>query len=238
MKNSFSQATKNILTRHFGGTDTGTAVPYISGTFFIWFESIPAAISEYTTELPAALSTNDIQLLMSGSCIGVTPPGGTLNNVDFTGLGGTKWGVPGNIDYGTTISLKFIEFSKTPILDIMHCWVKMIRDYRLGISEKLKTTDDGGNAKKDYAATLYYWTTSPDGNGIEYYACYDGVYPLKDPQDLFASDVETVGRVDVEIEFHLDTIWHEKWVLDKCKNLNTNFTNIIQTYKDRKPAGA
>jgi hypothetical protein len=156
MKNSFSQATKDILTRKFGGTDTGVATPYISGTFFVWFESLPAAISDYTSELPAALSTNEMQALLSGACIGVTPPGGSLNAVEFTGLGGTKWGVPGNIDYGTTVSLKFIEFSKTPILDIIHCWFKMIRDYRLGISEKLKTTDDGGNAKKDYAATHHH----------------------------------------------------------------------------------
>jgi hypothetical protein len=238
MKYSFAELGNNIVTRKFGGTLIGTADPYLTGYHFIRFDYLPPNLANYTTNFNSSISSNsEIETILAASCLSVTPPGGTLNTVEFTGLGGIKWAVPGNIDYGTTVSMKFLEFNKTPILDIMHCWFKMIRDYRLGISEKLKTTDDGGNAKKDYAATLYYWTTSPDAHGIEYYACYDGVFPTKDPQDLFSSDVETVGRVDVEIEFHFDTAWHEKWVLDKCKNLNNNFTGIIQTYKDRKPAG-
>lgn len=226
MKSSFAAVGSNNLTRKFGGTTKGVASPYLSGTFFIWFDKLPSNLQNLTKDGVSGLSANiDIQKILSGACTGVTPPGGTLSKVEFTGLGGIKWAVPGNIDYGNSVSLKFIEFSKTPILDIIHCWVKMMRDYRLGITDILKTNEDGsGYSKLDYAGTLYYWTTAPDGMGIEYYACYDGVFPTKDPQDLFSGDVETVGKLDVEIEFNVDTIWHEKWVLEKIKTFGSNFT--------------
>ena len=136
-----------------------------------------------------------------------------------------KWAVPGNIDYGNTVSVKFFEFNKTPILDIMHNWVKLIRDYRTGVADPL--LEDGeqgtGYSKRSYAGLMYYWTTAPDGRTVEYYACYDGVFPSKDPQDLFTSDVETVGRLDVEVEFNVDYAWHEPWVRQKCES-------FVQTY--------
>jgi hypothetical protein len=156
----------------------------------------------------------------------VTPPGGTLNKVEFTGLGGIKWGVPGNIDYGNEVSIKFLEMKGTPILDIMHAWVKLIRDYRMGASNDLLSDIKGGDySNSTYAAELYYWTTAPDGNEVQYYACYDGVFPNKDPQDLFTSDVESIGRLDIEIGFNVDHIWHEDWVKIKCQDLANAFSS-------------
>lgn len=211
MKNSFATAYNNILTRKFGGTTVGVADPYINGYHFIWIESLPTKITEYTRDLTSGLSdVSNIVKLLAATCLSVTPPGGTLNKVDFTGLGGVKWAVPGNIDYGNSVSVKYLEMSGTPILDIHHSWVKMIRDYRTGITEKLIDGDDGsGYSNKTYAAVMYYWTTAPDAKTVEYFACYDGVYPTKDPQDLFTSDVEAVGRLDIEIEYNVDYIWHE-----------------------------
>ena len=218
LRSSFSVLADNILTRKFGGTKVGVASPYVSGTFFVWFDYLPPGLTTYTSVGPSGLTDiSEIQKVLAAACIGVTPPGGTLNKIEYTGLGGIKWAVPGGIDYGNTVSLKFIEFSKTPILDIFHSWVKMIRDYRLGISDVLEDDDDGSGFLKDkYAGTLYYFTTAPDGYSIEYYACYDGIFPAKDPQDLFASDVETIGRLDIEIEFNVDYIWREPWVKEKC----------------------
>ncbi len=237
MKYSFAELGQNILTRKFGGTTTGVADPYSSGYFFIFFDRLPEKLSTYTSLGISGISSNsEIQNILAASCIGVTPPGGTLNKIEFTGLGGVKWAVPGNIDYGNSVSLKFIEFSKTPILDIMHGWVKMIRDYRTGITE-LESGDSGeGYTKKVYAATCYYWTTTPDGKTVEYYACYDGMFPSKDPQDLFSSDVETVARLDIEIEFNVDYIWHEKWVKDKCSNLTSMFMTAKKTVQGYQPS--
>lgn len=230
MKYSFAELGQNIITRKFGGTTVGVADPYTSGYHFIWFDKLPPGIAKYTQQGVSGISdTSQMQNILAASCLSVTPPGGTLNKIEFTGLGGVKWAVPGNIDYGNTVSVKFLEFNKTPILDIMHSWVKMIRDYRTGITD-LEDGDEGeGYTKKTYAGLMYYWTTAPDAKTVEYYACYDGIFPGKDPQDLFTSDVETVGRVDLEIEFNVDYAWHEPWVLEKCQAFSNTFSKQIET---------
>ena len=213
MKYSFAELGNNILTRKFGGTSAGVADPYTSGYFFFWLDKVPPGLIKGTGFEEAEIST-----ILAASCTGVTPPGGTLNKIEYTGLGGVKWAVPGNVDYGNTVSVKFIEFNKTPILNIMHNWVKMIRDYRTGVSGLIDGEDGSGYTKSKYAGLAYYWTTTPDCQSIEYYACFDGMFPSKDPQDLYSGDVETAGRLDVEIEFNVDYAWHEQWVYDKIQS--------------------
>jgi len=237
MKYSFAELGNQLLSRKFGGTTTGVANPLLSGYFFIWIENIPTALLQYTAEGGSGISsTSEIQNILAASCIGVTPPGGTLNAVDFTGLGGVKWTVPSNIDYGNTVSTKHIEFENTPILDIYHGWIKMIRDYRMGITDVLESYDDGsGNSKATYACTIYYWTTTPDGKYVQYYACYDGCFPKKDPQDLYSGDVETVGRIDVEQEWNLDYAYHEPWVKDKCQSYADGFAGMKDVIKGYGP---
>jgi hypothetical protein len=232
MKNSFSELGQNILTRKFGGTTHGVADPYVTGYHFVWFDKLPAGLPAYTSVGISALQSNsEIRNVLAASCLSVTPPGGTLNKVEFTGLGGVKWAVPGNIDYGNTVSVKFLEFNKTPILDIMHGWVKLIRDYRTGITDLVDGEQGTGYTKATYAGLMYYWTTAPDARTVEYYACYDGIFPGKDPQDLFTSDVETVGRLDIEVEFNVDYVWREPWVKAKCDSFASTFANAIPTVK-------
>ena len=221
MKYSFAELGQNLFSRKFGGTTVGVADPYISGMFFIWFDKLPTVLASYVSPGKAGIASNsEIKNILAASCTGVTPPGGTLNKIEFTGLGGIKWSVPGNIDYGNSLTLKFIEFNKTPLLDITHGWLKMIRDYRTGASNLIDGDDGSGYTKNTYAGLMYYWTTAPDGKSVEYYACYDGVYPTKDPQDLYSGDVENVARLDVEIEFNVDNPYHEPWVYDKCQALS------------------
>jgi len=229
MKTSFAALGENISTRRFGGSLAGVADPYVTGYHFIWFERIPTGILENVKAGANVASAAEIQSILASTCLSVTPPGGTLNKVEFTGLGGIKWAVPGNIDYGNTVSVKFFEFNKTPLLDIMHGWVKTMRDYRTGVSRLEDGADGAGYSKKTYASIMYYWTTAPDGKTVEYYACYDGVFPTKDPQDLFTSDVETVGRLDMEIEFNVDYAWHEDWVLKKCQTYADGFASVNST---------
>ena len=228
--NSFSGAggqSPNLLSRRFGSTSAGGGTePYITGTFGIWFDVIP----DFSEWMPSeGAKIEEIQNVLSACCTGVTPPGGTLNKIEFTGLGGVKWAVPGNIDYGNSVSMKFFEMGGRPIATAMHAWVKMIRDYKYGISNMTKVDYD----KTTYTGLCYYWTTKPNGLDIEYYACYEGMFPSKDPQDLFSSDVETIGKLDIEIEFNVDYIWHEDWVKAKCEDFAKNSvasTAIIDAY--------
>jgi len=222
IKNSFVNATTNRLSRNFGGTVAGVADPYLTGYHFIYFAKLPAALASYSS----GLEDGEIKNLLAGACLSVTPPGGTLNKVEYTGLGGVKFAVPGNIDYGNSVSVKFLEFNKIPVFNIMHGWVKMIRDYRTGTTNLIETDDGMGYSKSTYAGLMYYWTTAPDAKTVEYFACYDGLFPTKDPQDLFTSDVETIGRLDIEIEFNVDYVWHEDWVKEKCQEYAENIFNI------------
>jgi len=238
MKSSFANVTQNMATRRFGGTKVGVADPYVSGYHYVWFDKLPASLPAYTNLNSGLAKNDDIAAVLAATCLSVTPPGGTLNKVEFTGLGGIKWAVPGNIDYGNSVSVKFFEFNKTPLLDIFHGWMKMMRDYRTGVSNLVDGPVGAGYSKSTYACVMYYWTTSPDGQSIEYAACYDGVFPTKDPQDLFTSDVETVGRLDVEIEFNVDYAWHEKWVFSKCAALNSKFTDGLNHAEGIGESGA
>lgn len=232
IKNSFVNVPNNTLTRNFGGTVAGVADPYITGYHFVYFAKMPSKLPNYAL-LPNIAT---IQNLLAGACLSVTPPGGTLNKVEFTGLGGIKWAVPAGIDYGNSVSVKFLEFNGTPLLNIMHGWVKMIRDYRTGTTDLIEGEQLTGYSKSSYASIMYYWTTAPDAKTVEYYACYDGIFPTKDPQDLFTSDVETVGRLDVEIEFNVDYIWHEDWVKARCQELADDVysikADVIEKYGD------
>lgn len=226
LKNSFADLQANMLTRRWGGHTVGVADPYITGYHFIWFDGIPAgliaAMGRNTYEPVNPPSADNVSRILSATCTGVTPPGGTLNKIEFTGLGGVKWAVPGNLDYGNSVSVKFTEMQGLPITTIMHQWVKMIRDYRTGSTQALDDSDGTGYSKKTYTSLLYYWTTAPDANTIEYFACYDGVFPTKDPADLHASDIESIGKLDIEIEFNVDYAWHEQWVFDKCTEFHGN----------------
>jgi hypothetical protein len=236
LKNSFAKVPNNRLTRNFGGTITGVADPYLTGYHFIYMAALPTGLLQYT----GFDSQIDLGYYLAGACLSVTPPGGTLNKVEYTGLGGIKWAVPGNIDYGNSVSVKFLEFNGTPTANIMHGWIKMIRDYRTGVSNLQDGDGLSGYTKATYACVMYYWTTAPDGKQVEYYACYDGVFPTKDPQDLFTSDVETVGRLDVEVEFNVDYIWHENWVKSKCQSLADGVyaaKATVEGYGDKISAG-
>ena len=232
MRSSFSSLQNNPFSRKFGGTNIGIADPLLSGYGFCIFDKLPSNLAQYCAGGPSGISSNsEIQSILSATCLSVTPPGGTINTVEFTGLGGIKWGVPGNIDYGNTLSIKFLEFSKTPILDIFHGWFKMIRDYRTGVTDQISGDDGSGNTKAKYSSLVYYWTTTPDGSTVETYGAYTGVFPLKDPQDLYAFDIENVSKLEVEIEFHFDTQWREPWVRTKCQQYADTFSSVKDVIK-------
>lgn len=207
--------------RHFGGTSPYiVADPYISGYHFIrWLklpDQLPNFIKDGDGENMSGIKTLDqIANFLESSCQSVTPPGGTLNKTEFTGLGGIKWSVPTNIDYTNSVTIKFVEFTHVPILNIFHGWVRMIRDYKTGVSHLNK--HDSDYTKSAYTGSLIYWTTKPDGVTVEYSAAYTGMFPTKDPQDLFVSDLSSVDKLEIDMEFNVDWIWHEFWVHQKAQ---------------------
>jgi len=211
--------------RHFGGTDPNiVADPYITGYHYIKWLQLPAALAVMVktgdgTNMEGLDDNAKIKNFLESACLSVTPPGGTLNKTEFTGIGGIKWSVPTNVDYTNTVTIKFLEFTHLPIANILHGWVRMIRDYKTGTTAL--NSDDSHYTKSEYAGTMLYWTTKPDGHTVEYSAAYTGMFPSKDPQDLFTSDVTAVDKLEIDVEFNVDWIWHEKWVHDACQTAAT-----------------
>jgi hypothetical protein len=224
--NAFAALGANRFSRKWGGTtEGGTVDPYISGYFFTKWVAIPSIETYAQIASKAGLSSKEtIQKVLRASCLAVTMPGGTVNKAEFTGLGGIKWSVPTNVEHDNTVSIKFLEFSTLPILSIMHGWVRLIRDYRTGVSP---LTGSPGYTKSKYAGTLYYWTTQPDGKTIEYAACLTGVFPLKDPTDQYGGDLTTVDKLELDIDFNVDYVWHEDWVVTQCESYVADYSADI-----------
>jgi len=220
--------------RHFGGSSASiVADPYISGYHYIKWTGLPKNLVQFVKTgdgqlAGGSLTDSTIKTFLESSALSVTSPGGTLNKTEFTGIGGIKWAVPTNIDYTNSVTVKFLEFSHLPVLSIISGWVRMIRDYKTGVSALNGDAEE--YTKSNYAGTMFYWTTKPDGYTVEYSACYTGMFPSKDPQDLYTGDVTAIDKLEVDIEFNCDWIWHENWVHTACQG----FAQTIHASNDPK----
>ena len=219
LSNSFAPIRSNTFTRKWGGSGGDAVDPYVSGYFFTHWSYLPPSLGVAIDVAKGPDSINEnaqAEDVLKSSCLSVTIPGGTVNKAEFTGLGGTKWSVPTNVEFDNTVTLKFLEFSSLPILAIMHGWVRLIRDYRTGISEQLS---GDSYTQSNYSGTMYYWTTRPEGLTIEYYSCMSGMFPLKDPTDQYGGDLTTYDKIEIDIDFNVDYVWHEEWVKTRCTTL-------------------
>lgn len=238
IRNSFVPLTdgRNKFTRKFGGVDNSVD-PYLTGYHFISFSKLPSALLNYINSYrgTAVLTKEtDIKNILESSVLSVTTPGKSVNKVDLVGLGGVTWGAVGNVTQDTTLSMRFLEYSGLPIHSIFHGWVRMLRDSRYGIS----TLANYG--KVNYASNVYYWTTQPDGETVEYAACYTGVFPLKDPGEVHSSDVNSNAQVEIDIDMSFDYLWEEPWCYSYCQNeasriksnaittINTDYTDLAR----------
>jgi len=233
---AFNQMMQKTRDRNWGGTAQSVACePYISGYSFVkWslptclnmfhnWDAIRTDVTKLNDQTESDVWPTTPNNLLESACTSVTPPGGTLNKVSFATLGGGKWAVPGSIDYGNTITLKYTEFSGLPIFRLHRTWCRMIRDNKIGLTglagkngNQMQTQNEYN--KRDYSATLLYWTTKPDGVTVEYYAAYSGVFPLKDPMDLFNGDINSVDKLEIDIDYNVDMVWHEDWVYELAQS--------------------
>lgn len=231
-KASFAPLTNasNQFSRKWSGTQGSAVDPYVTGYHFIYFAYLPPSLGaniKYAGGPDGLEKPNEIKSFLHSSCLSVTLPGGTLNKAEFNGLGNTRFAVPTNYDYDNTATVRFLEFSGLPVLAIFHGWARMIRDYRTGVSNL--DTDPDSYTKSNYAATMFYWTTQPNGKFIEEYECLTGMFPMKDPRDQYGHDVTSIDKLEVDIDFNVDTMWHESWVRDRCTSLASTYYNSTST---------
>lgn len=226
--NSFSALSsgENAFSRRWGSTTKGAVDPYISGYIHVNWDYIPDTVADAVAVAGGTNEINgltEIQNILNSSVLSVTLPAGTLNKTEFSGLGGITWAAPTSVTYDTTLSMRFIETSAIPIYSIFHGWVRLIRDYRAGVSRL-----EGAYTRSNYAATVYYFTTTPDGKTVENYYCLPGVFPLRDPSDLFGHDITTNEKLEIDLDFNTDQPWHEQWVYEKCTSIADTYYNAWQ----------
>lgn len=238
-KNAFAPIAgpSNKFSRRWGGTTGSSPVdPYITGYHFVNFSYLPQNLPQAVSAAggnDSFTSMGEIQNFLNSACLSVTLPGGTLNKAEFNGLGNVRWSVPTNVDYDNSCTLRFVEYSGLPVLGIMHGWVRMIRDYKYGTS--LLGANNGASAlggeynKSNYAASMYYWTTEPNGEKVEYYAALTGLFPMKDPSDQFGHDLTSIDKLEIDIDFNVDYMWHESWVKDKCQTFANEWSGAKGT---------
>jgi len=224
--NLFSEDS-NQFTKTFGGTSKGTATPFISGYFGVYFDDIPGTLANYID----GLSASDITRILSCTLMSITVPSVTVNKTTFNGIGGKKWSVVTNIDVGDSISCRFTEFSGLPIAKIFYTWARLARSPRYHASIL-----NGEQYKKSaYSCSVFYWVTRPgmyvdSGNNtdIEVAYCFTGCFPSKAPTDAFGSDVSTNDKVEIDMDFNVDEMFCSldpdcDWVIEKCQTMASKY---------------
>ena len=217
--NNYKLLSSNTFSRKFGHK-IHPADPYLNGYFYIRFDN-DALFDKVITKMTQMFgvsnhpsTSTEMKSILTATCTQVSNvPGGTLGKVTYQGQGGIKYAVAGNADYGDSVSLVFTEFSGLPIFKIFSAWTQLMRDHSIGTSSDGLLGDN--YTKDNYSGVLYYWTTRPDGLTPEFFVCYEGVFPLVDPQEAFSSNVADASKVEHTINFNVDYIWIRPWVLSQ-----------------------
>ncbi|MCK9597379.1 hypothetical protein M0R19_09415 [Candidatus Pacearchaeota archaeon] len=234
-KQAFANLYANPYTRTFGGTNKGTADPFISGYFGCYFQDLPQALT--TDKVNQLGFGNSIQKVLSAVALSVTVPALAINKTTFTGIGGKKWSVISNIDVGDSLTVRFTEFSGVPIGKILYSWGKIGRSMRHHTS----ALACGEYTKSQYAASLYYWTMRPSMNpcaqDVEVAFCFTGCFPNKVPLDSYGGDVATNDKVEIDVDFNVDEVFctmekDNQWVMDKVVTIMGNVLNYGQLKTD------
>lgn len=213
---------KRKVDRYFGG-NLADQEPYLSGYIFAKFY-LPQSLND----LVVAINDNkefSAQDALAQTMISATIPGATVNKTTFSGLGGRRWSVPTSVEYTDSISLSHTEFSGTPISKIYSSWVKLLRDPLYGLSPMGQ--NDVNYDKTNYAGKLLIWMTDPTGKMVEKAYLYTGIYPMKDPMDSFSANIETIDKVQIDIDFNVDMIYDGEshaFVRETANTLNDALT--------------
>lgn len=230
-KNTFVRMSNgsNRFSRRWG--TVGSAVdPYITGYHFTYWSYLPPKLATNVGHAGAATGANidngSIKNLLASSCQSVNIPGATVNKAEFNGLGNIRWSAPTNVDWDNNCTMRFLEASGLPVFSTIHGWVRMIRDYRAGVSTLDSANGDAQYTKSNYAGTCYYWTTEPNGKLVEYHCCMTGMFPLKDPTDQFGHDLTSYDRLELDIDFNVDYLWHEKWTFNFCQQKANEYHGV------------
>ena len=135
-----------------------------------------------------------------------------LSTLDYTETW-NKYKIPiGTSTKDSKIAGNFeMQFREDPELQIMKTiklWVNYIEGLFMGdvISSYATSTSlsDAQTAIIDYMSSVYTFSVAPDGKTLQHWSKYTGVFPNKNPYDIFSSDdgdIKVIERVSVDFLF-------------------------------------
>lgn len=217
---SYINAINNRFTRKWGTEAGGFVDPLLTGSFGIYFDVASPVWSHLSTvsavygKQQTSLFPDTGRLLLESASRGVTIPGKTLNTTEIPGIGGIKFVIPTTIEVDNSVTIKFLEFEGTPVTSIFNLWVRLIKDSKNGLSTLRGTS----LSKEEYSTNLLYYTTKGDGVSVQYAALYSGLWPKKDPAELHGHDIESVDRVEIDIDFAFDYVFEDSNVYALAQN--------------------
>lgn len=201
--NSTMFTKKRKVDRYFGGNIEQE--PFVSGYIFAKFvlprqlfvPSIGPLISKVSSQVGSWVYSS----ILESTITSINIPSRSLSKTTINGIGGKKWSIPTSVDVGDSINAKFNEFSGTPVSQIITQWFDLIRDPVYHMSP-LKEYN-----KNEYGGKLLVWITNPTSREIEKVYLMTGLFPMRDPRDLFGGDITNIDRVEIDIEFNVDNVY-------------------------------
>jgi hypothetical protein len=220
---------RNLATRRFN-LSLNQEDAFVLGYFGVSFEFSGASASEIARVAQNASDKSADRRLWNESNLGdmfssLTEavsgvPGGTLNFVDVTAMGGTKWGIAGSIDFGDQVTLRFRELSGMPVRKAIAAWANLIRHTNSGLS-MLSSNEE--YTKTNWTADLTYWIMRPNGKSVEAGIVFQGIYPMSDLGSQINTDITSVDGQTFDVNFHVDAMYWDSNTTAKAQNLVNSY---------------
>lgn len=201
--NSTMFTKKRKVDRYFGGNIEQE--PFLSGYIFSKFvlprNLFVPNIGPLVSKISGQIGSWVYSSILESTLTSVNIPSRSLSKTTINGIGGKKWSIPTSVDVGDSINAKFNEFSGTPVSQIITQWFDLIRDpmYHMSPLREYNKTEYGGK--------LLIWITDPTSRQIEKVYLMTGLFPMRDPRDIFAGDITNIDKVEIDIEFNVDNVY-------------------------------
>jgi len=190
--------------------------PLVTGYSFVQFH-VPAKIfdaSEHSDESIGKTDVASAETWLSANCYSVTLPDVSIGTVEVEGFQGQWINVPGKLEIGSkTTSATYWETYNLDITQIIRQWVYSIRDPRVGTAaprlheEATSATATPLYRSKNYKGYIYWFMTDPSYSRILIAAEFLGTWPTKVPYSAINTDIKTVDKVELSVDFAFDKFY-------------------------------
>jgi hypothetical protein len=185
-----------------GGNAASPNDPFITGYAFVRFTHVPPWVD-------AQFGGGKVKKFLESNFKGLSG----LNDMDMdsdgvtTGFNANMFDVAKGIQKGNNeFTLKFQEYSGSPVRSIFQYWVSGIRDPETGIATYVANSPGGKYGAVHHTADMLYIVTRPDahnieGNNIEFAGFWTNVMPKKIPLQHLNYTQGQRDAVEIDIPF-------------------------------------